>query len=103
MSDDLPSDRRLLGSWRMVFPPGWVSIPTEPERSRRTIDALLDRTFRGQHRDELIQVRVGMDRRIRELVADARDKGISHVHFLAEPIRGGPRICATGCGVCRNT
>lgn len=87
---ETPQMRDVLPSWKMVFPPGWASVPTDPERAPAAIRHVLDQMLTGRARDELIQVRVDLDRRLRDLAAAARENGASHFHFLAEPIRGVP-------------
>lgn len=76
--------------WQVLLPPGWVTLPTEREASRKAISALLDRAFEGKPRDELIQARIELDRGLRKQVAEAGRAGASFVHSLTRPIRGLP-------------
>lgn len=76
--------------WQVLLPPGWVSIPTDPESSRKAIARLLDRMLAGKPRDELVELRIELDRRLRRQVDDAARVGATHVHALAEPVRGYP-------------
>lgn len=78
------------GGWNVLLPPGWVTLPTEPEASRRAIAGLLDSFLDGRSRDELIDARVELDRMLRRQAADAAKAGASHVHALMRPIRGLP-------------
>ena len=78
------------GSWQMVLPPGWVTVPTDPERARVAVRAASTNLLRGRHRDELVQARIDAERSMLELVAQARTQGAAAVHALVEPIRGVP-------------
>lgn len=84
--------------WTVMLPRTWVTIPTEPDAARPVINRLLDRTFDGQPRDELVHHRIRLDRGLRRQCASARDMGAEHVHALAEPVRGLP-VSATLVGV----
>jgi hypothetical protein len=76
--------------WRVLLPPGWVTLPTEPEAARATIGRLLDRALAGKPRDELIHMRVELDRSLRRQAEEAARAGARFVHALCEPIRGLP-------------
>lgn len=78
------------GGWNVLLPPGWVTLPTEPEASRRAIAGLLDTFLAGRSRDELIDARVELDRMLRRQAADAAKAGADYVHALMKPIRGLP-------------
>ena len=84
--------------WTVLLPPEWVTIPTEAEAARPVINRLLDRTFEGKPRDELVHHRIRLDRSLRQQCASAAEVGAAHVHALAEPIRGLP-VSATLIGV----
>lgn len=79
-----------VSGWRVLLPPGWVTLPTEPEAARRAIAGLLDSMLAGKSRDELVSVRVELDRTLRAQTADAAKVGASYIHALARPIRGLP-------------
>jgi hypothetical protein len=76
--------------WRVLLPPGWVTLPTEPDAAARAIARHLDRALRGKPRDELVDVRIELDRALRAQVRRAAKAGARHVHALAEPVRGLP-------------
>jgi hypothetical protein len=76
--------------WRILLPPGWVTLPTAPEAAAQAISRLLDRALRGKPRDELVDVRIQLDRALREQVGRAAKAGARHVHALVEPVRGVP-------------
>jgi hypothetical protein len=74
----------------VLLPPGWVTIPTTPASSRKAIARLLDRMLAGKPRDELVELRIELDRQLRRQVDDAARVGATQVHALAEPVRGYP-------------
>lgn len=87
------SDRRdrtvtAPGPWRFVLPRGWVGLPTDASRRDAAVAALLDRQFRGTARDELISVRIDIDRRLKSDLARAAEAGATHVYALIEPMAG---------------
>lgn len=95
----MPETTSVQGAgWTVLLPSGWVTIPTEPEASRPVIKRLLDRSFEGKPRDELVQHRIRLDRALRRQCASAAERGAAHVHALAEPIRGLP-VSATLIGI----
>ncbi|MGJ9421829.1 hypothetical protein [Aeromicrobium sp. CF3.5] len=55
---------------------------------------MLDRQFTGRARDELITLRVELDRRLRRDLARAAEAGATQIHALVDPIAGLP-ISAT--------
>ncbi len=76
--------------WRLLLPPTWVTIPTEPEAGRVAVSRLIDRMLEGKPRDELIDLRIELDRMLRAQLADAARAGATHVHALSRPIAGVP-------------
>jgi len=84
--------------WSVLLPPGWTSLPTAPDAAPAAIRRLLDRTFEGRARDELVQVRVELDRLLREQCAKAAELGATHLHTLTEPVGGVP-VSASLVGV----
>lgn len=76
--------------WRVLLPPTWVTLPTEPEAGRAAVARLIDRMMEGKPRDELIDVRVEIDRMLRQQLADAARTGATHVHALSQPLAGAP-------------
>ncbi|MCD9199314.1 hypothetical protein [Aeromicrobium wangtongii] len=76
--------------WRLLLPPTWLTIPTEPEAGRVVVSRLIDRMMEGKPRDALIDVRVELDRTLRRQLADAARAGATHVHALSEPLAGVP-------------
>lgn len=74
--------------WRIVLPQGWVSLPTDPVESPRAIAGLLDAALEGKPRDEMIDLRVEIDRTLREQCRAAHDNGATHLHSLFEPVAG---------------
>lgn len=76
--------------WELMLPPGWWTIPTRAEESRTSIVRLLDHTFRGTVRDELVTRRIEIDRELTQAVARAGQQGATHVHTLVRPVRGVP-------------
>lgn len=87
-----PGERAVgaADGWRILLPPGWVTLPTEPQQAAGAISRLLDRALRGKPRDELVDVRIRLDRTVREQVARAAAAGARHVHALVDPVRGMP-------------
>jgi hypothetical protein len=81
---------RATATWMLLLPPGWVSIPTDPEQARAAVRRAADTAMRGAPRDELIQVRIEIERSLLESVEQARRQGAAAVHTLVEPIRGVP-------------
>ncbi|MCX6406046.1 MAG: hypothetical protein NTV28_03905 [Propionibacteriales bacterium] len=78
------------GAWRIVLPAGWITLSTDHARREADIKRLLDRQFRRTARDELIQVRIEADRRLRADVSRAAENGVTQIHGLADPVRGLP-------------
>lgn len=76
--------------WRLLLPPTWITIPTEPEAGRIAVARLIDQMLEGKPRDELIDVRVEIDRMLRRQLADAAKTGATHVHALSRPLAGAP-------------
>lgn len=73
--------------WRIMLPPGWVTLPTEREQGHAAVKRLLDRSLAGKPRDELIDTRVQLDRLLRRQLGDARRAGAQHLHSSYEPVR----------------
>jgi len=93
----MTGDQRTVsapGSYRLVLPSGWFTLDTDPNVRERDITRLLDRQFRGTARDELIQLRIELDQRLRRDVARAAERGVTQVHALVDPLAGLP-ISAT--------
>lgn len=82
------------GSYRLVLPAGWFTISTDAGRRDKDIARLMDRQFSGKARDELIRLRVELDRRLRRDVARAAERGATQIHALVDPLLGLP-ISAT--------
>ena len=78
------------GSWMIMLPPGWVTVPTDPERARSAVRAATTELLRGRHRDELVQARIEAERSMLEIVEEARKQGAAAVHALVRPVRGVP-------------
>lgn len=76
--------------WRLVIPAGWATLSTDAGHRNAQIKRLLDRQFQGTARDELIQVRVEADRRLRQDLSRAAENGVTQVHALVDPISGMP-------------
>lgn len=73
--------------WRIMLPPGWVTLPTEREAAGAAVKRLLDKMMEGKPRDELVQARIALDRTLREQLGNARRAGADHLHALMRPIR----------------
>ncbi|KAA1378296.1 hypothetical protein [Aeromicrobium fastidiosum] len=82
------------GAYRLVLPSGWFTISADPSRRDKDITRLMDRQFTGTARDELIGLRVELDRRLRRDVARAAERGTTQIHALVDPLLGLP-ISAT--------
>lgn len=78
------------GDWRVLLPPGWVSLPTEKDAAAKAISRLIDSALEGKPRDELIDVRIQLDRALREQARRAGEAGASQLHALIRPVRGVP-------------
>ncbi|MGZ4591013.1 MAG: hypothetical protein ACXV2I_09530, partial [Actinomycetes bacterium] len=91
-------ETRAEAGWSVLLPPGWTTLPTEPEAARAASKRLIDRMFEGKPRDELVTARIEIDTLLRRQVDQAREAGASFVHALTEPIRGVP-VSATLIGV----
>lgn len=74
----------------LLVPRGWASLPTDPDEAAPAIRRVVDRVLRGQPRDELVHVRIGHERALRDLVEQARAQGGQTVHVLIEPIGDAP-------------
>lgn len=90
MADAVRRSVTTSSGWRVLLPPGWDTLPTEPEAARKAIAVLLDRTFKGKARDELVNFRIDLDRGLREQVRQAAKAGANYVHVLTRPMRGLP-------------
>ncbi|KQX75022.1 MULTISPECIES: hypothetical protein [Aeromicrobium] len=77
---------RAPGGWKLVIPAGWATLSTDPNVRNDQIKRLLDRQFEGTARDELIQVRVEADRRLKQDLARAAENGVTQMHALVDPI-----------------
>lgn len=76
--------------WKLLIPSGWATLSTDPGRRNAQIKRLLDRQFAGTARDELISVRVEVDRRLKVDLARAAETGVTQIHALVEPVAGLP-------------
>lgn len=81
---------RAPDGWRLVIPAGWATLSTDAGHRNAHIKRLLDRQFEGAARDELIKVRVDVDRKLKRDLARAAENGVTQVHALVEPIGGLP-------------
>ncbi|MBE7324228.1 hypothetical protein IEQ44_06150 [Nocardioides sp. Y6] len=81
---------RTADSWQIMLPPGWVTVPTDPEKSRAAVHAVGARLVRDKHRDELVKARIEVEQTLMAQVEQARKQGAAAVHSLVEPIRGVP-------------
>lgn len=81
---------RATDTWMLLLPPGWVSVPTDPEKARPAVRRAADAAMAGRARDELVQVRIEVERMLLDAVDQARRQGAAAVHTLVEPIRGIP-------------
>lgn len=88
----MPDQRSVAGPgrWRLILPAGWITLSTDHARREADIKRLLDRQFRRTARDELIQVRIDAERRLKADVSRAAENGVTQIHGLADPIRGLP-------------
>jgi hypothetical protein len=87
------SDTRSVpaaGGWKIVVPAGWATLSTDPNHRNAQIKRLLDRQFAGSARDELIQVRVEADRRLKQDLSRAAENGVTQMHALVDPLAGLP-------------
>lgn len=76
--------------WRVLLPPQWITLPTDRDAGNAAIKKVIDRSFQGRPRDELVPVRVKLDQTLRRQLGDARRAGARYLHSLFEPIRGVP-------------
>lgn len=97
MNEDRQPRDHAEGGWRILLPPGWVTLPTEPEAAAVAIKRLLDRSFEGTARDELVQARIQLDQTLRQQAAEARKAGATYLHSLQEPIRDVPVTASLVC------
>jgi hypothetical protein len=81
---------QAYGDWRILLPPGWATLPTEREAAAAAVRRLLDQVMEGKPRDELVGLRIDLDRRLRRQLGDARRAGASYLHALMKPIRDRP-------------
>lgn len=79
-----------IDDWRILLPPGWITLPTKPGEAAKAISRLLDSALAGKPRDELVKVRIELDRILREQVQKAARSGAKYVHSLVRPIQGMP-------------
>jgi hypothetical protein len=85
-----PRARQVGERWTLLLPPGWISLPTVAERANPAIHGVVDAAMRGKPRDELVSVRIELERALSEQVAQARQQGVDSVHALVQPIAGVP-------------
>lgn len=78
------------GDWRVLLPPGWITLPTEKDAAAKAISRLIDSALQGKPRDELIDVRIQLDRALREQARKAEKAGAKYLHALIHPVRGVP-------------
>lgn len=92
VADRGPRSRTIdpADDWRLLLPPTWLTLPTDPDAGRAAVSRLIDRMLEGKPRDELIDVRVEIDRMLRRQLADAAKAGATHVHALSQPLAGVP-------------
>jgi hypothetical protein len=83
--------------WRILLPPQWITLPTERAAGSAAIKAVIDRSFEGKPRDELVPLRVRIDQTLRRQLGDARRAGAGYLHTLYEPIRGMPVTASLIC------
>lgn len=77
--------------WRLLLPPGWVSLPAEDaQRSRRAVRRLLERRLAHLPRDQTATARRVLTRELLAQLGDARRSGASEVHALMELTAGLP-------------
>lgn len=89
--DDAPVRAAVPGRpWELMMPPGWWRLPTRADLARPAVQRLLDRTFRGRARDELIGLRIDLDRELTAAVRRAGEQGATTLYTLVEPIAGVP-------------
>jgi hypothetical protein len=72
--------------WKIIIPAGWATLSTDPNVRNDQIKRLLDRQFAGAARDELISVRVEVDRRLKQDLARAAENGVTQIHALVDPV-----------------
>lgn len=76
--------------WKIILPPGWITLPTSASRRDAAIRSFVDAQMRGRARDELIRERIELERRLREDLSRAALAGVTQVHSLVEPVAGVP-------------
>lgn len=89
----MSGDERAIeaaGDWRVLLPPGWISLPTEQDAAAKAISRLIDSALKGKPRDELIDMRIQLDRALREQARRAAKAGAAHLHALIRPVHGLP-------------
>jgi hypothetical protein len=85
-----PRARQVGERWTLLLPPGWITLPTAADRAHESIRRVVDGAMRGKPRDELVTIRIDLERALTEHVAQARAQGADTVHALVEPIAGVP-------------
>ncbi|KAA1421751.1 hypothetical protein F0U44_05630 [Nocardioides humilatus] len=75
--------------WRILMPQGWASIPTG-DGAAKVVERIVLRAVGHPHRDELIKIRIELDRQLRGLVTEARHQGAAYVHTIVDPMHGMP-------------
>lgn len=78
----------LTGPWHLTLPPGWASFPTDPATARPAVKRAVEQRMQGAHRDELVHHRIDLERRLLDVIEQAREQGASSVHSLLDPIQG---------------
>lgn len=76
--------------WELMLPPGWWRLPTRSDIAGPAVRRLLDRTFAGRARDELIGLRIELDRELNAAVRRAGEQGATVLYTLVDPIAGVP-------------
>lgn len=65
---------RVVRGYRLIVPEEWQKIPVQ-SGTDRAIDAMLDRAFAKQSRDEVAQYRRELQSRLKNLARQARENG----------------------------
>ena len=97
-------------SYRLILPSGWFTLSTDPARRDADVKRMLDRQFTGRARDELISLRVELDRRLRRDLSRAAEAGATCGgnasaigSYLALALSSRARMSAAASGKLRAT
>lgn len=88
---NVAQQRRIeIRQWGLMLPAGWSTLSTSTASRSADVRRMTNRMMRGRSRDELVQVRIDVERTMAEQLESAYRNGATEIHVLTEPIAGTP-------------